>query len=40
MGMITRKEYQKRRKDLMGQLPPHSIMIIPGAEEVFRSGDV
>lgn len=38
--MITRKEYQQRRKELMSQLPPHSIMIIPGAEEVLRSGDV
>ncbi|MDQ5884233.1 MAG: Xaa-Pro aminopeptidase [Pseudomonadota bacterium] len=38
--MITQKEYQKRRTDLMKRLPAQSIMIIPSGEEVLRSGDV
>ena len=38
--MITQKEYKERREQLMKKLPKHSIAIIPGGQEVIRSGDV
>lgn len=37
--MISVKEYQERRRTLAAKLPPDSIAIIPGAEEILRNGD-
>ncbi len=36
--MITKKEYQTRRRTLASQLPANSVAIIPAASELLRNG--
>ncbi|HLB41952.1 MAG TPA: Xaa-Pro aminopeptidase [Gammaproteobacteria bacterium] len=38
--MITMADYAKRRKDLIQQIGPTGMVILPAASEVIRSGDV
>lgn len=37
--MIKMSEYAKRRKDLMRNIGPAGIVILPGAKEILRNGD-
>jgi Xaa-Pro aminopeptidase len=38
MAIIPASEYQQRRQQLVNQLQPNSITIIPGATEIMRNG--
>lgn len=40
MGSISKKEFERRRKSLMGQMEPDSIAIIPSATLHIRNRDV
>lgn len=37
--MISKKEYQSRRRALASELPSNAVAIIPGAREILRTGD-
>lgn len=37
--MISKQEYQSRRRALASQLPANAIAVIPGARETLRTGD-
>lgn len=36
--MISQQEYAQRRQQLIAQLPPHSVALVPAAKEILRNG--